>query len=188
MIDIAIKIKKKYQGRTRQQDDIVYNEKIRAKIVLVIDAEGVNIGEVPIDEALQMAYDQDLDLVQVSGNQEKPVTKIVDYGKYRFEKRKRQQEAKKNQKIVENKEVRLTTNIGVGDLEVKIKKAREFLEKGNNVKISLKYRGREMANKESGKETMQRFLESVEDIAVIDKKPIQRGYFLDAYVSPKKNK
>ncbi len=188
MIDIAIKIKKKYQGRTRQQDDIIYNEKIRAKIVLVINAEGVNIGEVPIDDALKMAYDQDLDLVQVSGNQEKPVTKIVDYGKYRFEKRKRQQEAKKNQKIVENKEVRLTTNIGVSDLEVKIKKAREFIEKGNNVKISLKYRGREMANKESGRETMQRFLESVEDVAVIDKKPVQRGYFLDAYISPKKKK
>ena len=186
MIKIAIKIKKRYQGRQRPNDDIIYNEAIRAKNVLVIDSEGVNIGEMLFEDAINMAYEQDLDLVQVSKNQEKPVVKIVDYGKYRFEKRKRTHEAKKNQKIVENKEVRLTSNIGRSDLEVKIKKAREFIEKGNNVKISLKYRGREMANKQPGFDTMEIFIKSMEDIAVIDKKPALRGYFLDAHVSPKK--
>ncbi len=186
VVNIAIKIKKKYQGRSFEKDDIIYNEKIYASVVLVINAEGQNIGEMKLSDALKMAYDQELDLVQVSKNQAKPVTKITDYGKYRFEKRKRQQEVKKNQKIVENKEVRLTTNIGAGDLEVKIKKTREFIEKGSNVKVSLKFKGREMANKENGFKTMEKFLKGVEDICVTDKTPSLRGYFLDAHISPKK--
>jgi len=155
-------------------------------VVLVIDDEGQKLGEMPIDEALELAYSKSLDLVQVSKNNNVEVTKIVDFGKYRFEKRKRQQEAKKNQRIVENKEVRLTPNIGISDLEVKIKKAREFIEKGNNVKISLKFRGRQMANKEAGYEKIKDFLKAVEDIAIIDKEPLLKRNFLDAYISPKK--
>ncbi len=184
--NISIKIKKKYLGRERPSNDIIYNEKIRAKIVLVIDEEGQKLGEMPIEDALELAYSKSLDLVQVSKNNKVEVTKIVDYGKYRFEKRKRQQEAKKNQRIVENKEVRLTPNIGISDLEVKIKKAREFIEKGNNVKISLKFRGRQMANKEAGYEKIKEFLDAMRDIAVVDKEPVLKRNFLDAYISPKK--
>ena len=185
VITIAIKIKKRYQGRQREQNDIVYNERIKANKVLVIDETGQKLGELSIDEALELAFSKNLDLIQVSSNKNLTVTKIADFGKYRFEKRKKQQEAKKNQKVVENKEVRLTPNIGQHDLDVKIKKAREFLEKGNKVKISLKFRGRQLANKDVGFTTINKFVEAIEDIAVIDKEPKLKGYFLDVYVSPK---
>ncbi len=138
-------------------------------------------------EALKKADEYELDLVLISDKGEVAVAKIIDYGKFKYERKKKESEAKKNQKQVETKEVRLRPNIGQHDLDVKIRAAIGFIEKGNRVKVSLSYRGREMANKDVGFETIKKFLDAMEDIAQIDKQPKMNGRFLDAYISPIKN-
>ena len=138
-------------------------------------------------EALNKADEYELDLVIISDKGEIAVAKIIDYGKFKYERKKKESEAKRNQKQVETKEVRLRPNIGQHDLDVKIRAAIGFINKGNRVKVSLFYRGREMANKEVGFETISKFLDSVKDIAQIDKQPKMNGRFLDAYISPIKN-
>ncbi len=138
-------------------------------------------------EALKKADEYELDLVLISDKGEVAVAKIIDYGKFKYERKKKESEAKKNQKQVETKEVRLRPNIGQHDLDVKIRAAIGFIKKGNRVKVSLSYRGREMANKDVGFETIKKFLDAMEDIAQIDKQPKMNGRFLDAYISPIKN-
>ena len=138
-------------------------------------------------EALNKADEYELDLVIISDKGEIAVAKIIDYGKFKYERKKKESEAKRNQKQVETKEVRLRPNIGQHDLDVKIRAAIGFINKGNRVKVSLSYRGREMANKDVGFTTINKFLNSMEDIAQIDKQPKMNGRFLDAYISPIKN-
>ena len=155
--------------------------------MLVITFEGEKLGVMSKKEALTKADDLDLDLVLISDKSEMPVTKIIDYGKFKYERKKKESEAKRNQKQVETKEVRLRPNIGQHDLDVKIRAAIGFINKGNRVKVSLSYRGREMANKDVGFETINKFLKSLEEVAQIDKEPKMNGRFLDAYISPIKN-
>lgn len=138
-------------------------------------------------EALRKADEYELDLVLISDKGEVAVAKIIDYGKFKYERKKKESENKKNQKQVETKEIRLRPNIGQHDLDTKVKHARAFIEKGHRVKVSLSYRGREMANQEVGLVTINKFLDSMEDIAQIDKRPKMTGRFLDAYISPEKN-
>ncbi len=125
----------------------------------------------------------------IAGNAKTPVAKIIDYGKYKYERKKKESESKKNQKAVETKEVRLRPNIGKHDLEVKIKAARGFIKKGNRVKVSLAFRGRELANTEVGINTLNTFVNSLSDISTPDKPPkMINGRFLDVLLMPNKNK
>lgn len=140
-------------------------------------------------EAIAIAQSKGLDLVIISNNPKQPVGKILDYGKFKYERKKRRKEAKSRQHIIENKEVRLTPMIGDHDLHVKIRKAREFLTEGHRVKVSLKFKGRELARKELGYEKHKLFFSFVEDIAKIDKEPAMNGRnFLDMYLSKDKTK
>ncbi len=154
--------------------------------MLVINPAGEKLGVMSKNDALKEASKFDLDLVLISDKGTVAVTKIVDYGKFKYERKKRESENKKNQKIIENKEVRLSPNIGQHDLDVRVKNAIRFLEKGSRVKVSLAFKGRQMANKDIGFETMKNFLDQLDEIAQVDKKPRLNGRFLDAYISPKK--
>ncbi|MFU0252433.1 translation initiation factor IF-3 [Spiroplasma sp. Moj] len=162
------------------------NYDIRAREVLIILDDGNKVGPLGRNEAVRFAEEKGLDLLLVSAASNPPVAKLVDYGKYKYEQKKKEKENKKNQHVTENKEMRLRTGIGEHDLEFKAKKVREFLTDGNRVKISLKFRGREVARPEYGKETLDKFFSYIEDLAKIEKEPQLNGLFLDMYVVPKK--
>lgn len=157
------------------KQDLPINEQIRASKVQLIDENGEKKGLINLSEALELAYDKKLDLVMVSPNQEIPVCKIMNYGKYKFEQSKREKEARKKQKIFELKEIRITPNIEQHDFEFKSKNARKFLEDGNKVKITLKFRGREMNYVKLGEEVLNKFIEELSDISNPEKKPIMEG-------------
>jgi len=132
--------------------------------------------------ALDLADKAELDLVCISAKAQVPVVKITDYGKFKFEKKKKEQENKRNQQVIETKEVRLTVNIGKHDFDTKLKKAKEFLEDGQRLKISLRFRGREMQNKKPGYETLNNFIDALADYSEIDRQPVLNRIFLDAYL------
>lgn len=134
----------------------------------LVDAEGEMVGVVPLQKALDMATSAGLDLVEVSPNAEPPVCKILDYGKYKYEQQKKAQEAKKKQKVVELKELKLRPNIEDHDYKVKLNHAKRFLEAGNKVKFTLRFRGREMSHMDLGMEVLKRYEEDLKDIAKID--------------------
>ena len=145
------------------------NEQIKAKEVRLVGEDGEQLGIVPIQEAMSKAEEASLDLVLIAPTANPPVCKIIDYGKYRYELIRRDKEAKKKQKIIEVKEVRLSPNIDSNDLNTKTTAARKFLEKGNKVKVTLRFRGREMTRMHKSKYILDDFAESLSDIAVIDK-------------------
>ncbi len=136
-------------------------------------------------EALKIAYDADLDLVKISPNAQPPVCKVMNYGKYKFEQIKRQKEARKNQKVVELKEIWLSMTIDVGDLNVKAKQAQKFLSAGNKIKVSIRMRGRQNAHSNLGVEVMNKFYQIVENDAVIEKKPLLEGRNILMILAPK---
>lgn len=162
------------------------NYDIKVREVLIILDDNRKIGPLKRNEAVQFAEEKGLDLLLISSTLNPPIAKLVNYGKYKYEQKKKEKENKKNQHITENKEIRLRTGIGDHDLEFKAKKVREFLIDGNRVKISLKFRGREVARPDFGKETLNKFFVHIEDLAKIEKKPQLNGLFLDMYVVPKK--
>ena len=149
--------------------ELAINENIKFKEVRVITAEGSQLGVVSVAKALEEAYAADLDLVCISPNAQPPVCKIMDYGKYRFEQAKREKEAKKNQKVMDVKEVRLGLSIDVHDFETKGKHAIRFLQDGDKVKVSIRFRGRELGHPEIGLETMNRFAEFCKDYCTVEK-------------------
>ena len=155
--------------------ELAINTDIKFKEVRVIDSDGKQLGILPIAKALDAAYAKDLDLVCVSSDSQPPVCKIIDYGKFRFEQIKRDKEAKKNQKVIETKEVWLSMTIDVGDLNVKAKQAQKFLSQGNKVKVSIRMRGRQMAHSELGLDVMKKFYEIVKDYGQIEKNPQTEG-------------
>ena len=157
------------------KQDLPINEQIRAREVQIIDDEGKKIGPISINEALDMAYDKKLDLVLVAPNAEVPVCKLMNYGKYKFEQAKREKEAKKKQKTFELKEIRITPNIEEHDFGFKCKNARKFIEDGNKVKITVRFRGRELNYVKLGEAALNRFIEDLSDIATPEKKPILEG-------------
>ena len=136
-------------------------------------------------EALKIAYDADLDLVKISPNAQPPVCKVMNYGKYKFEQIKRQKEARKNQKVVELKEIWLSMTIDVGDLNVKAKQAQKFLSAGNKIKVSIRMRGRQNAHSDLGVEVMNKFYQIVENDAMIEKKPLLEGRNILMILAPK---
>lgn len=157
------------------KQELLINEKIRCKEVQVIDGEGNKLGVLSIEDALDKAMEAKLDLVLVAPNNQPPVCKLMNYGKYKFEQAKREKESKKNQKAMELKEIRITPNIDNHDFEFKAKNARKFLENGNKVKITLRFRGRELNYVKTGGENLNKFVEALEDIAVPEKKPVLEG-------------
>ncbi|RKX66907.1 MAG: translation initiation factor IF-3 [Tenericutes bacterium] len=154
--------------------------------MLVIDENGEKLGILSKADAIAKAEEAELDLVLIVEKANPPVAKIVDFGKYRFEKKKAEQAAKKSQKNTQQKEVRLNAKTGTHDLQTKAKKAIEFLGKGHKVKVSLQFRYFELQNQDQGKATMTTFLEMLEDAAVIEKPPRLNNRFYDAYLAPKK--
>ncbi|MBR5227049.1 MAG: translation initiation factor IF-3 [Clostridia bacterium] len=169
------------------KQDFLINEQINANVVEVIDTNGERLGQMSKMEAIDKAYDKDMDLVMVAPNANPPVCKILDYSKYKFEMAKKEKEARKNQKVVEIKEVRLSATIDVHDLEVKAKNANKFLADGNKVKVSLKFKGREVKFIEKGKETVLKFVSMLSE-GQIDKEPKLEGKFLNVIVLPKQSK
>ncbi|MBQ9767795.1 MAG: translation initiation factor IF-3 [Lachnospiraceae bacterium] len=145
------------------------NEQIRDKEIRLVGEDGEQLGIMSAKDALKMAKEANLDLVKIAPTAKPPVCKIVDYGKYRYEQARREKEAKKKQKVTEVKEIHLSPNIDVNDLTTKANQARKFLEKGNKVKVALRFRGREMAHMTTGKEVLDSFLEKVSDVAVVEK-------------------
>lgn len=162
------------------------NEQIRDREVRVIGPDGEQIGVMSAKEAYFKAKDAGLDLVKISPNAKPPVCKIVDYGKYRYEQTRRAKEAKKKQRTVETKEIRLSPNIDTNDLNTKVNQTKKFLQKGNKIKVSLRFRGREMAHKEVGRGIMNTFFDQLEDVAVIDKPPKMEGRSMVMFLSATK--
>ena len=161
------------------------NEQIRVREVRLIDDEGNQKGIVPTLEALKMAKDKDLDLVEVSPNANPPVCKILDYGKYRFEQEKKLRDAKKNQKVLKLKEIRMQPKIGSGDLDTKAKHVQEFLNQGDKVKVTIRFRGRELAHTELGYDVLQEVLKRLTSAYVIEKQPAMDGKFMSMTLAAK---
>ena len=157
------------------KQELPINSDIKAKEVQVINDEGEKLGVISLQEALNKAEEKNLDLVLVAPNVNPPVCKIMNYGKYKFEQAKKEKEAKKKQKVLEIKEIRITPNIEEHDFGFKSKNARKFLEDGNKVKITVKFRGREVNNIKSGEDVLNKFIEDLEDISVVEKKPKLEG-------------
>ncbi len=163
------------------------NEQIRDREVRVVSADGTQLGIMSAKEAYQMAQDEDLDLVKIAPTAKPPVVKIMDYGKYRYEQSRKEKEARKKQKQVELKEVRLSPNIDTNDLNTKINAARKFLSKGDKVKISLRFRGREMTHVANSKHVLTDFADSLADISIVEKEPKMEGRSMTMVVGPKKS-
>ena len=154
---------------TISNKELQINEEIRDREVRVIGPDGAQLGIMSAQKALDLALSKNLDLVKIAPQATPPVCKIIDYGKYRFEQTKREKEARKNQRIVEIKEVRLSLNIDTHDFETKVGHAMRFLKEGNKVKASIRFRGREMGHPEQGYEVMKRFAEALAEIANVEK-------------------
>ena len=166
--------------------DLMINEQIRDKEVRLIGEDGEQLGVMPARDALQMAKDAELDLVKIAPTAKPPVCKIIDYGKYRYELARKEKEAKKKQKVIEVKEVRLSPNIDTNDLSTKMGAARKFLEKGDKVKVTLRFRGREMAHMSKSRYILEDFAKELADIAVIDKPSKVEGRSMVMFLTAKK--
>ena len=175
-------------ARDNKKNQTQINDEIRADVVRLIDEEGVMRGIVSIDEALSLAEEADLDLVNISPNADPPVCKILDYGKYRYEQQKKEKNAKKNQHVTEIKEIRLSASIEDHDVEVKAKAATKFLQDGDKVKVSLRFRGRERDYTQLGFDAMKKFADMVADYGVVEKEPKMEGRRMNMFLAPKKDK
>ena len=164
------------------------NEEIRDKEVRVIDTDGTQLGVMPIEEAMRLAEEKNTDLVKIAPQAKPPVCKIMDFGKYRFEQAKREKESKKNQKVIEVKEVRLSLNIDTHDFETKANQALKFLKGGNRVKVSIRFRGREMAHPENGTVIMSRFADACSEFGTVEKQPKLEGRSMLMFLAAKSSK
>ncbi len=176
------------QDIAAKKDEARLNDAITARRVRVIGADGEAVGIVSLDEAKQLAYDADLDLVEISPNAEPPVCKVMDYGKYIFEINKKQQIAKKNQKQIQVKEIKFRPGTDEGDYQVKLRSLIKFLNEGDKTKITLRYRGREMAHKEIGMDLLKRIEVDLEELAVVEQFPKLEGRQMVMVMGPKKKK
>ena len=167
-------------------NDYFINDQIRDREVRVIGADGEQLGVMSISDAMRAAEDAELDLVKIAPNAYPPVCKIVDYGKFKYEQIRKEKDARKKQKIVEIKEIRMSPNIDTNDLNTKMSAAREFLSKGNRVKVTLRFRGREMAHMQDSKYILDDFAEALSDVAVVDKPPKVEGRTMTITLAEKK--
>ncbi len=161
------------------------NEEIRDREVRVIDQNGEQLGIMNTMAALQLAEERQLDLVKIAPQAKPPVCKIMDYGKYRFEQSKREREIRKNQKIIVIKEVQLSATIEEHDIDVKFRAAEKFLKDGNKVKVSIRFRGRQIAHSEIGLDVMNDFAERCKNVAVVERKPVTEGRNMTMVLAPK---
>ena len=161
------------------------NEEIQDKEIRVIGADGAQLGIMTSEAALDLAAEQDLDLVKISPTANPPVCKIMDYGKFRFDQMKKDKENRKNQRVVEIKEIRMSPGIDTNDLNTKMKNACKFLKEGNRVKVSVRFRGREMAHTNIGEELLNQFAEGCSEFANMEKNPKLEGRFMFMFLSPK---
>ena len=164
------------------------NEEIRDKEIRVIGAEGGQLGIMSAEEANRIAEEQGLDLVKISPNAVPPVCKIMDYSKFCFDQKKKEKEAKKNQRVVEVKEIRMSPSIDTNDLNTKVKSALKFLGDGNRVKVSVRFRGREMAHTNIGEKLLIDFAEACAEVATMEKNPKLEGRFMAMFLTPKNSK
>lgn len=164
------------------------NEEIRDKEIRVVGNDGSQLGIMSSKEALKLAAEQSLDLVKIAPQATPPVCRIMDYGKYRYEQAKREKEARKNQKTVEVKEVRMSLNIDVHDFDTKVNQAIKFLKTGDKVKVSIRYRGRELAHPELGNGLLERFKEACTEDGIVEKHPKMEGRSLAMFIASKHDK
>ena len=164
------------------------NEEIRDKELRVIGADGSQLGIMTSSDALALAEEKDLELVKIAPNAVPPVCKIMDYGKFRFEQLKKEKEAKKNQRVVEVKEIRMSPSIDTNDLNTKVKNAMKFLNDGNRVKVTVRFRGREMAHTSLGEVLLKQFGESCAEVATVEKGAKLEGRNMSMFLSPKNSK
>ena len=164
------------------------NDEIQDKEIRLIGADGAQLGIVSASEANAMADEQGLDLVKISPNAVPPVCKIMDYSKFCYDQKKREKDAKKNQKVVEIKEIRMSPSIDTNDLNTKVKAAKKFLADGDRVKVSVRFRGREMAHTNLGEKLLMDFAEACADCATMEKNPKLEGRFMAMFLTPKTNK
>ncbi|NPV29642.1 MAG: translation initiation factor IF-3 [Firmicutes bacterium] len=165
--------------------DLRVNEEIRAREVRLVNSDGQQLGIMPLKEGLRVAMEQGLDLVEVAPHAKPPVCRIMDYGKYKYEQSKREREARKKQRIINVKELKLRPNIEEHDFRVKVKNAQRFLMDGDKVKITLMFRGREISHAELGHNLCLRFYEQVRDLAVMEKEPKIEGRNMIMILAPK---
>ena len=166
--------------------DLMINEQIRDREVRLISTDGEQLGVMSAKEAMKLAREANLDLVKIAPQAKPPVCKIIDYGKYRYELARKEKEARKKQKVIDVKEVRLSPNIDTNDLNTKVGAARKFLEKGDKVKVTLRFRGREMAHMSKSKYILDDFAESLADIAVVDKPSKVEGRSMVMFLTAKR--
>lgn len=170
------------------KQELPINRQIRAKEVQLIGEKGEKLGIISLQEALEKAGEKNLDLVLVAPNANPVVCKIMNYGKYKFEQAKKEKEAKKKQKVLELKEIRVTPNIEEHDFGFKSKNARKFLTDGNKVKITVRFRGREVNNAKAGEAVLNKFIENLEEIATVEKKPKLEGRNMFTILAKKADK
>ena len=164
------------------------NEDIRDNEIRLIGDDGAQLGIMAPSEALRIADEKGLDLVKISPQAVPPVCKLMNYGKFKFEQGKREKEAKKNQHVVEIKEVRMSPGIDIGDFNTKLRHAQKFIADGNRVKVSVRFRGREMAHTDIGRDLLERFAQQCADTANLDKAPKLEGRMMSIFLSPKTGK
>ena len=172
--------------RCKTISEVMINEQIKDKEIRLIGEDGEQLGIMSAKEALKLAEEANLDLVKIAPNAKPPVCRIVDYGKFKYEQARREKEAKKKQKVTEVKEIRLSPNIDTNDLNTKANQARKFITKGDKVKVSLRFRGREMAHMNAGKEIFDEFMKLLEDVAVLDKPMKQEGRSIVIFLTEKR--
>jgi len=164
------------------------NEDIIDKEVRLIGEDGAQLGIMPSSEALRIAIEKELDLVKIAPASNPPVCKVMDYGKYRFEQAKRDKEARRNQHIVEVKEIRMSPSIGANDFAVKLGHGQRFLDEGNRLKVTIRFRGREMAHTDIGEGLLKRFAEGCSEVGSVDKNPKLEGRHMSMFLTPKQAK
>lgn len=164
--------------------ELLINDQIRGRMVKLIGQDGTQLGEMSLQDAKNVAYDQDLDLVLMNGNQEPIICKLMNYSKYKYDMMKKEKENKKNQKVVKIKEVMLSASIDIGDLNTRAKQATKFIQEGNKVKVSIRLKGRQNARPELGMRNMDKFAEMLQEIAQVDQKPVITGREISMMLGP----
>lgn len=186
LYESAFLLRKAFKLEVSDISEVIMNEQIRDHEVRVIDTDGSQLGIMDTRDALHLAQEKNLDLILIAPNGKPPVCKILDYGKYHFEQIKREKEAKKKQKVIEIKEVRFSPNIDEHDMETKAKMASKFLQDGNKVKVSVRFRGRELSRTEIGRTVLDSFVESLSQVATVEKPAKMEGRSMVVVLMPKR--
>ena len=171
-----------------RNDNYQINEDITDSEVRLIDEDGTQLGIMSSEDAMKIAIEKEVDLVKIAGNSKPPVCKIMDYGKYRYEQAKREKEVRRNQHIVEVKEIRMSPSIGTNDFNVKLKNGLKFLKEGDRLKVTIRFRGREMAHTDIGERLLLKFAEECAEVGNVDKNPKLDGRHMSLFLTPKQTK